>query len=450
MGMLKDIVLAGMPDILMASKRDALGELPADAGAETDDNVTQLASSIQYALDRGTGFLDTLTNQPVKAAIAVQIAASYRCMALISESIGLLPGYIEGPDGFKVTDYKTIADVKYQHLAGILLDGRRVGGLYHLPSLLKQLASDLTIHGNCYLTKFPEHAMIPNDLEYTPPWGASTEVIRADTGHSPLKLFYRLQQVNRPHTIFVAARDVVHGSLVNLTGVSNDRYLGTSPLQASATSIVISRAAEKFIKAYFDSGGFGNQAFVSIPGKVSESEAVDIENRLHRKIAKGGMLRRMITVLGMDAKVIPTTVDTQSAAMAQLQPMLVESIARVYGVPGALIGVKTTELGKGLEELTKIFVKFSLKHYKVAIESAISYTLFNNEYKFRLDTTAFSAGDLRSLSEFITAAVGDAQRPPIMTAEELRGMIDTPQLGPLPEWQPQVMTPNQPPKEPGE
>ena len=411
---------------LFGADRGAADAVPAEDIAPRATN--ELAQRISDALDSGTGLSDAIKGTVFEAspALAATFTATYRSVTLVAGAMGQLPGYLEDSEGYRVEDPEKITERSLQPAAKILFGPEMISGLMYFPDLITQMATDLALYGNAFLIKKMRGGRLLG-LEYAPPARATGQINRGSD--DILFASYDLPLLGGdvpPKLVTHSARQLVHPRLPRVGAVtSSTGMLGTSPLIAVSRALNTAGKADDFVREYFIRGGFGNQAVITFDKMLNPEQAKDAEDRLHRKVSSG-VLRRMYTLIGGGAKVTPLTTDTQSAEMAKLKFEIVEEIARAYGIPGSLIGIKTTEVGTGLEELTKIFVRFCLTLYRRPIEHAITYGLFENKYKFKFDVSTFSAADLKALSSFVTATQGDAQRHPIMKRDELRSMIDVP------------------------
>ena len=414
---------------------DSVGAAPAPGIDDPAGEVGELENSIAEALRGNLSILEIAAAGNLSDRAAT-FAAAYRSVTLIAGSMAQLPGYIEAPDGYRVESPAEIKSTPDRHIAEMLLfDRAMISGMFTFPELIKQMAADMAITGNSFAEKIRSSDGTINEIEYLSPQYASGALHRRPDGR--LFATYKLRRLgmggntaNSKHTF--SARDLVHCRMPSMLAIDNQRaLLGSAPMSAIRRPLTLARYADEFRREYFQRGGFGNQAFVSFPDSKDGEEAMEVEQRIHRARAENAK-RRAYTVVGGDAKVTPLTVDTQSAEMSRHAGDFVEEVARAFGIPGSLIGIKdTTRAAAGLEELTKIFIRFCLTLYRRAIEHAITYALFSQGYQFKFDTTAFTAADLSSMSTFIMATNGDDQRPGIMTPAELRAMIgDVPKIKP--------------------
>ena len=406
---------------IFGAKRDSVGEVPLDGGAG-DGKISPFASSVAEALRAGRGLFDLVNAAPINAHDAACFHATYRCITLIAGSMARLPIYFEDLDGY-IIDASAIPS-RYRRYAEILTSGEKISGLFFLSDLIKQQATDLAIFGNTFLEKTEGR-----DIEYHPAHNATSRVLRS-TSSGRLYCSYDLASadsggVKKSYN----GGDLMHARLPRIGKIQGQfGLLGTSPLLAASTPLNLGNFAAAFIADYFEGGGLGNQGVISLPDKLDKPQAIEIEDRIHRK-RTDGLRRRLFTVLGGGARFYPLNTDTQSSQMTAVRSDIVEDIARVYGIPGSLVGIKTTEVGSGLEELTKIFVRFSLMQYREALETAYSHSFFGGRVKLKFDVSTFSAADLASLSRFFTSAK-DERDGGIMTRDELRSMVDVPMQRP--------------------
>lgn len=410
---------------------DALGPVPPQAGSAQ----SPLAESIAHALRSGTGLTDVL-GAPVDARRAAGYAVAYRSITLIAGSLAILPAYIEDSDGYVVDDIELITDIGDRSAARVLFGDEPISGVFSgTPDLIKQCGADMAVSGNFYLSKVLGPGGLLSGLEYHSPNGARSTIHRFENGQ--LFLSYQLPELglSTGRKLQAASRDVVHAKLPRVGAITNQSGVcGTAPLRACERPLGIANFAHDFQVDYYRSGGFGNQAIISLAGMLDAKQAQEIEERLHRKVDPNREGRRAFSVIGGGgsgrdpgtASVTSLTTDTQSAEMLKHASAAEEEVARAFGIPGSLIGIKEiTRTQAGLEELTKTFIRFCLAHYRQALENAITTSLFSNRggLKFKLDTSKFTAADLSTVAEFVMATQGDAQRPAVLSFPEVRESV---------------------------
>ncbi len=420
---------------LLSARRDALGGQAAQDAVPS--RSTDLSDSIADALRSRSGSIAEIASANEVSARAATFAAAYRSVTLIAGAIAQLPIYLADAEGYKIETPSAVKGRAARRAAEILFDNHMISGMFYLPNLMMQMATDMAVCGNSFLAKIYGPAGVVDDVEYLSPLYANANIQRDEDGR--LFTTYNLNRLGyggRSAAVKTtySARELVHARMPSMRAINNQRaLLGSAPMDAIQRPLLLSEYADDFKGEYYRRGAFGNMAIISFQQKLDADQAIEIEERLHRKRATD-QRRRAFTILGSDAKVTPITVDTQSVEMARHSEEFTEQVARAYGIPGSLIGIKeTTKSAAGLEELTKVFIRFCLMLYRRAIEHAITYALFRNEVKFCFDITAFTAADLMALSQFITATQGDAQREAIMTTDELRSMVgDIPKIRPKP------------------
>ena len=134
-------------------------------------------------------------------------------------------------------------------------------------------------------------------------------------------------------------------------------------------------------------------------------------------------------MLAGEPKVAPigsTPADTESLASRQFQ---VEEVARIYGVPPAILGQNSNAYGAAIESLTKGFYKFGIRQHIDRMIRAAEVKLLPNNLRFEIDPTSLLRGDADAVSKLIMALGGTAQNPPVATIPEMRKLAGLPQEG---------------------
>ena len=418
-------------------QRDAAGPAPAITFPDTT-GITETTWSIAHALTTGQMRISDIFGGRNHNLIrlAETFAATYRAITLIASSISQLPIYLRDKDGYVVRD--PVKDVP-EHLKPITQklfgDNELVSGIFNPDDLMVQLASDLTTAGNAFLSKKKNSMGDIIDLEYHPPLGYTSTVRRGSSG---LFVEYKLPQLGdqiHGKRLGVGNRDVVHAQLTPIGPISAARgKAGASPLDAVGRAINLAQYADLFMHEYFERGGYGN-TILAFDNIDKASEAMRIEKELHRRASADEAKRRQFAVVAGDPKITSIKADAQSAEMARTARASTGDVAMAYGVPPNLMGIPTTAITvSSLEELTKTFVRFCLNAYRFSIESAITRSVYGNEFEFKLDASKFTAADLGALAGFIPAvrhSNTETGEDAVMTRDEVRWILpDFPRMKP--------------------
>ena len=108
--------------------------------------------------------------------------------------------------------------------------------------------------------------------------------------------------------------------------------------------------------------------------------------------------------------------------------MLVEEVARAFGVPRPLLMMDDTSWGSGIEALGVFFVQYALQHWftvwEQAIERAALTPAERKTHYVKFNERALLRGTLKDQSEFFTKALGAGGHSPWMSPNEVRDLQD--------------------------
>ena len=198
---------------------------------------------------------------------------------------------------------------------------------------------------------------------------------------------------------------------------------GLSPVTYAAQVIGTSLAAEQFSLRYFDNGGLPT-SIIYADTELSETDAQGIKDSFRR--ATGNT--REPAVLGADLKLETIKVDPGETQFLDLIRVMVEQVARFWGVPpsmlyGAISGEAVTYTNITDADLN--FLKHSLDGYYVRIENALTDSMPRPQYA-KVNRNAILRADPKSRYEAYSVALGNR----LMTVNEVRALEDQPLFGP--------------------
>lgn len=214
-------------------------------------------------------------------------------------------------------------------------------------------------------------------------------------------------------------QDVIHVPCIALDGT-----FGESILTQARNKIGMELAAEKFGSGFFARG--------SRPSGVLESDQTipadtrtDLENRW--QLAYSGANNSGKTpVLTNGLKWKPITIDPRDAQFLETRNFQVADIARMFRVPGVLIGVTdSTATYASVEQFLLSFGKFTIAPWLQCIEQEFNRKLFPNVTRMyaKLDMRGFERGDLAARAAFynIMSATGAYTANRILALEDENG-----------------------------
>lgn len=183
-----------------------------------------------------------------------------------------------------------------------------------------------------------------------------------------------------------------HGDVLHTMDLSQDGYVGMSPIALARQAIGMGLAMEEFGAKFFandlKSGGFlmhpgrlGPKATSNVRGEGGRAEAAP-ENPASRLERQGGLENaHRIKVLEEGMKFIPTSVPPEDAQFLGSREFQIAEIARIFDVPLVLLQSheKSTSWGSGIEQLMIGFIQQTIAPWVTADEQELNWKLFTEE-----------------------------------------------------------------------
>jgi HK97 family phage portal protein len=311
----------------------------------------------------------------VSETTAMQTAAVYACVRVISETIASLPLHV------------------YRHETGGAVpapEHRLYRLLHYAPSaemtsftFRETLMSHILLHGNGY-------AHILRDgggriIRLYPLLPYKMDVARGDDGEI-YYTYWRDRDEARPGQkdggVALSRDDVLH-----VPGLSNDGMVGLSPIAMARNSIGLARATEQY-----GAGFFANSAtpggILECPGE-SNKAAPEAIRTAWEGLYKGSSSR--IAVLSGGMKFTPVSIPPNDAQFLETRKFQLNEIARIFRVPPHMIGDLEKSSFSNIEQQSLEFVKYTISPWIVRLEQAMFLSLLTEAeqekyfIKFNLD-----------------------------------------------------------------
>jgi HK97 family phage portal protein len=318
---------------------------------------------------RGRKSLPMLTGRGTSADVtvdperALQIAAVYSCVRLLSESAGMLPCAL-----YRRTDQGR-ERVEDHPVRRLLTDAPNPD--IDAGEFWRTIVAWMGIRGNAYAYVERNGAGIPIGLWPISP--TSVEVKRADSG----RLVYQAQvdgleewaPIREPGGL-VRAENMLH---YRAFGLGTE---GLSPIGMARQQVGISFAAMSYIGGFFarDASPGG---IVSVPGSLTDDQYERLTQQW-RSLHEGFDKAHHLALLEGGAKWENTTLSPVDAAFLDTYKLTRADIAGIYGVPPHMIGDvdRSTSWGSGIEQQSLGYVIYSLMPYLSRLERATTAKLF--------------------------------------------------------------------------
>lgn len=274
---------------------------------------------------------------------------------------------------------------------------------------IAQVMTSLLFRGNAYIN------IVLRDLDGNPELlqVLNPDAVQCTVDRDSGARVYKVN--NKPFPV----QNMIHIRGLTLPG----QPVGLSVLGYAKRTMGLAIAAEEFGSMFFGNGAHMS-GFISIDGDMNSTTARTIKETFESKHS-GMRHAHEVGVLTGGAKFQQLSVSPEEAQFLQTRQFQTGDIAMLFGVPPHMLGAvdKTSSWGKGVEEQTLGFIKFTIMRWVKVLEDAWSAMLPNPvKAKFNLDhlqrpdtTTRFGA-------------YMQARNASIMTPNEIRALEN---LGPV-------------------
>jgi HK97 family phage portal protein len=227
---------------------------------------------------------------------------------------------------------------------------------------------------------------------------------------------YRVTGPNGSSTVFQA------GDVLHLSGLSADGVKGVSRLARAATAIQLANEAENSALKRFQLGAMIGGALTH-PGKLGPEGREALRGALERNHSGSENAGRwMILEEGLKAE--PFVMSAIDAQLDETRRRQIEEIGKVFAVPRPLLNVDDTSWGSGVEQLSMLFVSYTLNPwFKIWEDSLQLACLDESEWGtvvLDFDDRQLLRGSMKDQADFYAKALGSGGHKPWMEANEVR------------------------------
>lgn len=350
---------------------------------------------------------NTLGDGKYSAKFYCKFPAMYRAATLIARSVASLDFYVRGDDG-RVFPKSRPDNAQVSQVIDILMGQKD----YELSTYLlwEQIVLDLIFCGNAFLVKgyLLNGALI--SLKLAQSWGASssyTPDYQLYLTHDGAGYNYR----NYPK------EDVVHfrAPRIERNEQTQYHYWGTSPAYLAAKSVLTGIYGDQYVQQFFVSGYQPQLAFTTM-GIVTPKQKEMFDEGLRKT-----MKRQTPPLLSKGITPIPIPSSPQTQQVRELREYQTSEVSRFFGIPLELMS--TTARPEKVEESSRLFYRWSLKHWIDSIAAQVTHSLLPAGYRFGFDTTSLVRGDTDATIKLVQAIMGAGQISPVGTVNEAREIL---------------------------
>lgn len=340
----------------------------------------------------------------VNPQTAMQSAAVFSCVQVLSQSVGMLPlnVYLGKSD-------KDFEEARDHPLWPILHD--QPNDYQSSVEFFEMLVLCLCLRGNAYA--YVNRTTSGRIVELLP---LHPDMVRAEMDGN----FILRYQITMPDGSF---KEFMPGEIFHVRGLTINGWLGISPIAYARESIGLALATEKFGGQLFRNGAKMG-GVLEHPGKLSEESYKRIKDTFDASSSGENAHRTALLEEGMKfSKVSMTADDSQFLETRKYQR---SEIAGIFRVPPHMIGDLENATFSNIENLSLQFVNYTLMPWLVRIEKAIKRDLLNKAEKtaltIRFNVAGLLRGDSAARSAYFAKALGAGGAPAWMTQDEVRAV----------------------------
>lgn len=336
----------------------------------------------------------------VNPSNAMQSAAVYACLKVLSESVGMLPLciYTKGQNGARTPAenhplYELLHEQPNEYQTAI--------------EFLEMMVLHLNLRGNAYA--YINRTRSGRVVELIPLHPDMVTVLMDNTN----TVVYRVGTENGTQRI------IERKELLHIKGLTLNGWLGISPIAYARESIGLALATEKFGGQLFRNGAKMG-GVLEHPGNLSDEAYKRVKNSFDAATSGEDAHKTALLEEGMKwSKVSMTADDSQFLDTRKFQR---GEIASVFRVPPHLIMDLERATFSNIEHMSLEFVQYSLMPWLTRIEKAVRRDVFspddkkNNTVKFNV--AALLRGDAASRSAYYASGIMNGW----LTRNEARGM----------------------------
>lgn len=290
---------------------------------------------------------------------AMQTAAVYACVRVISEAIASLPLHV----------------YRYEENGSKLLPGHSLYNILHnapnpeMTSFVfrETLMSHLLLWGNAY-------AQIIRDgggrvLALYPLLPNKTDVWRGPDGQI-YYTYWRNTDESRPNEksggVTLSKDDVLH-----ISGLSFDGLVGYSPIALTKNAVGMAIATEDYGASFFANNA-NPGGILEHPGTLKNPDQI---RAAWEMLYKGGNKAHRIAVLEEGLKFHPISVPPEEAQFLETRKFQLDEIARIFRIPPHMVGDLEKSSFSNIEQQSLEFVKYTLDPWVVRWEQTMNQSL---------------------------------------------------------------------------
>lgn len=235
------------------------------------------------------------------------------------------------------------------------------------------------------------------------------------------------QLIYRYYTLGAGAIDLLPEEVIHIKNISKDGIWGLTPAQVCAETIGYGLANQQYGANFYRSGA-RLDGVVSTDAVVEEEDFKKYQKDLNEKYTGLGQTSS-IMFLDNGFKFQPVTLSQRDAQYIESAKFNIDDIGRLYGVPSYLLNQMDRATFNNVENLSILFVQYSILPELKMWTSELNRKLFTPEERaagnfFEFQVDELLRGDVKSRYE----AYGSARQWGWMSVNEIRARENLPPI----------------------
>ena len=295
----------------------------------------------------------------VNETTAMQTAAVYACVRIISEAIASLPLKVYAHDPNRIGS-KAVHDHYLYNLLSQAPNPEMTSF-----SFREAMMANLLIYGNAYAQIMRDGTNRVTALYPLEP--CKMDISRDDNGQIYYKYWIDRDEAtarNESGAMILRKDQVLH-----IPGLSFNGLVGMSPIGLAKETIGMAIAAEEFGSTFFASGATPS-GILELPGATQEEKINELRDAWE-VIHKGSHNSHNMAVLTDGMKYKQISIPPEQAQFLETRKFQINEIARIFRVPPHMIGDLERSTFSNVEHQSMDFVKFCLNPWVTRWEQAL-------------------------------------------------------------------------------
>jgi HK97 family phage portal protein len=352
-----------------------------DSLLERRDSGTSLLSAPLGWLYEAFGVVPTESGMAVSERGSLKCIGVYACINALAQTIAQVPWDVFRRDGKK----KVVARDRTEHY----LLHNEPNACMTSYSFRVAMMVNVLLYGNLYVEIVRDGANRIKFFRLLPSW--TVEVYESIDGD---RLVYAVTRRNGTRDTLDCS-DVIHVPCISFDGIA-----GLSPIAQHRQAVGLSLAAESATASFFGNGSRPS-GYLSSASKLTKDQREALEDKWYTKFS-GARNQGKVPILSGDLKWNALSIPPKDAQYIETSVHSLAEIARMYRMPGVLVGLAETATHASADAFFLSFVKFTITPWVIAIEQEFDRKCFPNTTDIynKFDLNGLQRGDAKGRSEF--------------------------------------------------